>query len=97
MSQPQQNSGNATLRRATSKGVVLLAFFILTCEEIRPLPLTGSRLAISMFFMELERTNPAMLKAMNEKWSAQEHRMVANGRRTRLLMSDSHNPISHQH
>lgn len=34
-----------------------------------------------VFYSELERTNPAMLRTMTTKWSTQEHRMVVNGYR----------------
>ena len=82
MSQHQQSPGHGTLRRFSSKAVGLLGLFILTSEEIQAGAADRFSISNVMFFMELERTNPAMLKLMNEKWSAQEHRMVVNGRRT---------------
>ncbi len=82
MSHRLESSGCGTLRRFGLSSVVPLAFFILAYE---PSPAgAADRFSISnmMFFMELERTNPAMLNAMNEEWGAQERRMVVNGRRT---------------
>src|SRR5882724_817844 len=65
------------MRRSSQKGALLLLVCLLTCLSAR----AASTLSWSnvLVYSELERTNPAMLKAQAKEWHMKEQRMLVNG------------------
>jgi len=61
----------------------MVVFFCATgfCDETAARGLEGFSWSNVLFFSELERTNPALLRSMSETWAPQEHQIVADGYR----------------
>jgi hypothetical protein len=72
--------GPLAMHRSPQQSALLVAVCLLTCLSAK----AASTFSMSnfVFYSELERTNPAILKARAKEWQIKEQRMLVNGFQT---------------